>query len=470
VLNLTQGKKVMKRLFNCILALTLGLGISSCSKDENLDVDLTKYNYDTFEKLPIDDYINTNLTVPYNIEVVYRFDRSQTDINKNISPPKIEQVQPAVDMVINGFLKVFEKVAGPTFIKTYTPKQFVLFGSHAYNSNGSVTLGTADGGRRVVLYDINNVNPNSPTDIKRRLRTIHHEFTHIVNQIVAIPPSFREVTTDNVADWTAAANTDAEALRLGFISQYSRSNFGEDFAETVAHLLIEGQAYYNQRIAASSEDGAKKLRAKQTIVEDYYKQFFNIDFKELQYEVYLMLNQTYGDQSQAFLTNLKNNRVASINFNLDSGTEYTLYGKSAAFDAVWKEVKAKLPTISNNAGRQAVSFNLVFLNENKVQLQAAYKNVAGSNFAAWYDFTITYNPDGTIKLKYIDEGLTDTGYGNGRVVIEGWRALITYLETNTFRPDWVSPTIVGYNNSMKFAGFYVASDETNYLYGPVTLK
>src|SRR5690606_7618713 len=200
--------------------------------------------------------------------------------------------------------------AGPTFIKTYTPKQFVLFGSHAYNSNGSVTLGTADGGRRVVLYDINNVNPNSPTDIKRRLRTIHHEFTHIVNQIVAIPPSFREVTTDHVADWTAAANTDAEALRLGFISQYSRSSFGEDFAETVAHLLIEGQAYYNQRIAASSEDGAKKLRAKQTIVEDYYKQFFNIDFKELQYEIYLMLNQTYGDQSQAFLTNLKNNRVA----------------------------------------------------------------------------------------------------------------------------------------------------------------
>src|SRR5690606_342875 len=131
------------------------------------------------------------MTTHINIEVVYSFDRSNKNIEKNISTPKIDSVKPAVDMVLKGFLLPYEKLGGPTMIKTYTPKQFVLFGSHAYNDNGSVTLGTADGGRRVILYDINNLDEENGNDIKRKLRTIHHEFAHILNQMVAIPPSFR---------------------------------------------------------------------------------------------------------------------------------------------------------------------------------------------------------------------------------------------------------------------------------------
>jgi substrate import-associated zinc metallohydrolase lipoprotein len=262
----------MKRLYFVMMVFTAAVAVTSCNKkDDILDVNLEEYNYDDFEAKAIDEYIYNNLTKPYNIEVVYRFDRSHTDVSKNISPPDINKIEPAVNMVRDGFLKIYEKVGGPTFIKTYTPKQFVLFGSHAYNSNGSVTLGTADGGRRVVLYDINNINASNSDNIKRRLRTIHHEFTHIVNQVVAIPPSFRIVTTDYVPDWLASSNTDAEALSLGFISPYSRSSFGEDFAETVAHLLVEGQAFYDKRIAASTPEGAAKLRAKQAIVEEYYK-------------------------------------------------------------------------------------------------------------------------------------------------------------------------------------------------------
>jgi hypothetical protein len=43
-----------------------------------------------------------------------------------------------MDVVINGFLDVYKKIGGVPFIKTYTPKQFALFGSGDYDVDGSV--------------------------------------------------------------------------------------------------------------------------------------------------------------------------------------------------------------------------------------------------------------------------------------------------------------------------------------------
>lgn len=53
-----------------------------------------------------------------------------------------------------------------------------LIGSPAYD-NGKITLGTAEGGLKVTLYNINALNPNS-VDVEMMNRwyfsTMHHEF------------------------------------------------------------------------------------------------------------------------------------------------------------------------------------------------------------------------------------------------------------------------------------------------------
>jgi len=454
-----------------MLALAASVGVMSCSKNnDSLDVNLEEYNYDNFDAQEIDNYIYTNLTKPYNIEVIYRFDRSHTDVSKNISPPNIDKVQPAVDMVRDGFLKIYEKVGGPTFIKTYTPKQFVLFGSHAYNSNGSVTLGTADGGRRVVLYDINNINANDPENIKRRLRTIHHEFTHIVNQIVAIPPSFRVVTTDYVSDWLASTNTDAEALKLGFISPYSRSSYGEDFAETVAHLLVEGQGFYDKRIAASTTDGAAKLRAKQTIVEEYFKQHFNINFKELQYETFLALSEIYKDQSQTLYGAFTSNSISTIGLDIDNSSHYVTYGISPVFKKAWEDAKVGLAAYGNNGGRYPGNLVMSYLSSTLLQLQLTYINPStGGTLSAHYDYAIE-NKDGQTKFTIVANASTETPYANGRTIQNAIKPLLDYFSSYTFEAKWVSPNVVGIGNAMKFAGYFEVGNDENYFYGPVTRK
>ena len=210
----------MKNYILYILLFTVILG--ACKKSDGpLDVDLTKYNADNYIPDPvIDKWLTDSLNIPFNIQTVYRFERNLTDVSRNISPVELDRVLPTMRAVRNIFLKPYEKVAGITFIKKLTPKQFVLYGSPSYNDNGSIVLGTADGGRRVVLYELNGINLNSGESVRRVMRTIHHEFTHIINQNVAIPPSFETISkADYTTDWTGSANTAELAKELGFISR-----------------------------------------------------------------------------------------------------------------------------------------------------------------------------------------------------------------------------------------------------------
>src|SRR5690606_8638421 len=115
-----------------------------------------------------------------------------------------------------------------------------------------------------------------------KLRTIHHEFAHILNQNVVIPPDFEQVSkADYFSDWTNAANSEAVSRSMGFISRYARSQVGEDWAETIAHLLVEGQLFYDKYAADSGPEAYAKMKQKESIVRNWFTQHFNIDFSEL---------------------------------------------------------------------------------------------------------------------------------------------------------------------------------------------
>lgn len=452
----------LKHIFYAGFSVLLLAGAASCRKSETLDVDMSRYNVDNPPPTELDNWITTNLTDPYNIQLVYRFERNLTDVSKDISPVKIEKVKPTAEAIINIFLKTYEKVAGPAFIKKYTPKQFVLYGSPSYNSNGTITLGTADGGRRVVLYELNNLDFTNAGQVSRKMRTIHHEFTHIVNQMVAIPPEFRQVTKGEYnEDWTTGSAADAQ--KFGFVSTYARSQYTEDFAEMTAHLLVEGQLWFDAYAKAAGADGQAKLKRKEALVVDYFKQYFNINFRELQYEVAKVLREKYHDDSKTFLYALQNNLIANplvVNFN--DGAHYTEFGQSEAFKQVWDAVIAGLGV--NN--RKPVSFSVVIKSPTVMQVQHNYTNAAGSSFFAWYDFNISVAANGDITFQRFDSGATDTQYNNGRnsQVQAGFKPFNDYLDGHVFRGDWI-PASAGPLNFLKFGGFYVKDDPANYFYG-----
>lgn len=470
-----------------IFVLSVFLSIFSCRKsDENLEVDLSKYNPDITASGDLDRWISKEFTDPYNIEVVYRFNRDLGNTTRDIAPIDLSKVTPIMTAVLDVYLRPYEKIAGKHFIRRYTPKQFVLFGSVSYNTNGSVTLGTADGGRRVVLYDANNFNENDGNGVKRDMRTIHHEFTHILNQTVKIPEDYEQITkSDYVADWTNSVYTEAEAKALGFVSRYSRSSYTEDFAEVTAHLLAEGQIWFDNYIAtAPSPLAGQKLRKKEEIVIRYFKEYFDIDFRALQAEVQKVLKEKYAatdpaDLSQTLAAALNGNKISTINYT-PTAAHYTTYGNSAAFNTIFNNMvtAAKANLVSGlgtgwaNAVIPYVEFR--FTDAENMVLRIAFKqtSTATTTYFSDYYFKMSVNT-GTGITTFTKSMVGGVHYnGNGAYTLAGFEQyILPYLTNREFVASWLPSTIPSTSPLYRsLGGFYVQGASTNYVYGPIVLK
>lgn len=473
----------MKKIIYSIFAVMMSLSVISCSKsDDNLDVDLSKFNTDITKENDIDKWLTTTFVNPYNIEVVYRYERNFTDVARDISPVYYEKVEPMMTAVLKTFLKTYEEVAGKAFIKKYTPKQFVLYGSPSYNDNGSITLGTADNGRRIVLYELNSLDFTKPAQVKRPIHTIHHEFTHILNQNIEIPPAFEQISkSDYTADWTGSANTAAVAKSLGFITQYSRSSFGEDFAEMTSFLLVDGQIAFENYCSTTNAKAAADLRAKEKLVIAYFKDYYNIDFKILQAAVQKSLKDNYNaeepaDISQSLSNWLINNKVSTISY-IPTSAIYTTYGFSATFNTMWTNYKNAVATQTPAANQRfPQSLLFTFTSSSKMTLRVNYLNNAQtSTLSADYEFDFVIDPS-TREIKFsktMPEGTT-TAHGNGGAAnIKPYfeQYLLPYFTNRIFVADWLPSTIVPTNPLYRtYGGFYEKGVTTNYFYGPIVLK
>ncbi|WP_300600745.1 substrate import-associated zinc metallohydrolase lipoprotein [Niabella sp.] len=459
---------------NLIIITALLLLFVSCRRsDANLDVDLSTYNPDSYVPDPvIDKWLSDSINNPYNIQTVYRFERNLTDVSKDISPITLNRVIPTMQAVLRIFLKPYEKIAGPAFIKKLTPKQYVLYGSPSYNADGSIILGTADGGRRVVLYELNSIDFSNGEQVRRKIRTIHHEFTHILNQNILIPPEFEQVTkADYDADWTNKANTDSLAQALGFVSRYARSNYKEDFAEMTAHLLVQGPVWFNNYVNTANADAKAKLLAKEKLVRDYFRSFYSIEFGALQAEVQKVLKETYNVQDPEDVTRtlpqwLLNNKVSTITYDPAAG-HYTTYGSSASFTTVYNNYKNAITALS----RTLDSIQFLFPASGKMIFRAYYRS-GSTKYAADYDFNYTVNAVSGLVVftKSLPEG-TGGNYTNTSVQPPFEQYMLPYLTARQFIAAWLPATLPPTSPDYRtFGGFYVNGTPSNYFYGPMVLK
>ncbi len=290
---------------------------SSCRKEETLNVDFNNFNVDNpILNTPLDGWLNSTFLNEYNMEVIYRYNRFYHGEDKDVASVKVDKVQPQMQTYLEGFLLPYRKIAGETFIKKYSPKQVVLFGSGAYNTDNSYTLATAAAGRRITIYDLNNFNIADGSTVTRKLRTIHHEFTHILNQIVPMPTDFQVISKANYnATWTTV--TTATARDLGFVTPYATSQPGEDFAEMATHLLVEGQAWFDAWANGSSVAGKAALKAKEASVVSYFSINLGIDFRALQQEIQNIVRNQYKFQPASFPYWMGQNLFKTMTVNLE---------------------------------------------------------------------------------------------------------------------------------------------------------
>ena len=293
----------MKAIKIIIAALSIAAMVASCKKEDALgNVDnIPGLGGDTWAPGAIDAWIYDSLTVPYNIGVKYKWDQGelQDDFNKDLVPPKEENVIPMLEAINQAWIHPYVAEAGLSFFKNISPKYFILVGSPAYEQ-GALKLGTAEGGRKVTLYDVNDFRIKGmpgyvlgdTENVKQVFHTIHHEFAHILDQTIKVPVEFSQSSAGSyTSDWLNVTPQDAQ--NEGFISQYAISQAREDWAEMVSLMLVEGQAWFDQYVNSINYTGTTangttavvakaRLRQKESVVVSYFKESWNINFRNLQ--------------------------------------------------------------------------------------------------------------------------------------------------------------------------------------------
>lgn len=281
----------MKKWKYCIgMAFLLGAG--ACSEEDFVpDQYLHSLGGDEYVLNETDHWIIDNYTSPYNMEVKYRWDQSELDLNRTLVPVKEEVVIPVMKVVREVWIKPYEQLAGANFIRAYSPKKYVLVGSPKYNPNdGTITLGEAEGGRKIVLYRLNWFDIHDRSLIQEIMKTVHHEFGHTLHQTVLYPEEFKNITPGG---YTTSWNnrTETEALGYGYVSPYASSGPDEDFVEMIARIAVYGPDWFEKKVADAAEmyknassasefayDPSEALRRKEAIVVDYMKNIWGVDF------------------------------------------------------------------------------------------------------------------------------------------------------------------------------------------------
>lgn len=173
----------MKKIKVFIL-LALALAAVSCS-EEDLD---SKSIFDTSspERNAFETWILNNYTEPYNIDLKYRFEDIESDMKYNVTPAAYDKSVALAKLVKYLWIEAYEELVGQEFVATYCPKVLHFVGSPEYEkSGGSMVLGTAEGGLKITLFNVNGLNPENPdAEILNEwyFKTMHHEFAHILHQ------------------------------------------------------------------------------------------------------------------------------------------------------------------------------------------------------------------------------------------------------------------------------------------------
>ena len=144
-------------------------------------------------------------------------------------------------------------------MKQYGPRIFHFIGSSGYNATtGTEVLGTAAGGVKITLYNINEMKPftddvqYNEDDIsvlnERFFHTMHHEFSHILHQTKAYPVAFGQVTSGTYDPMTWQERDSIVTHQLGYVTHYGSSATYEDFVETLSCIITDTDVRWMNRL------------------------------------------------------------------------------------------------------------------------------------------------------------------------------------------------------------------------------
>ena len=287
--------KFFKYMSTISLAVAALMATTSCSDDElgdtifpdtTTELDPNSYTY-KFDKWLKQEYLDV-----YNLDFRYKMQDVGTDMNYNLVPAELTKAEDLALLTKYLWFDVYTKVAGSEFLKMYGPRIIHLIGSPAYNpQSGTMTLGLAEGGIKVSLFRVNELdNTNFDAMNEYYFKTMHHEFAHILHQTKTIPTEFRAISNGRYDDNNWQDQWEPRMNSLGMVTNYASSQMREDFAEVIANYITKTDAQWEYMLKMAARGWESESSEEDTSSKYYCWYYFdNNDAKN---------NKSYAEDSQ----------------------------------------------------------------------------------------------------------------------------------------------------------------------------
>lgn len=266
-----------------ILLLLLALTWVSCSEEELSSESVITIDQEDYT--PFDYWLERNYVAPYNIQFKYRYEDNESDMNYYTIPARYEAAVKLAHIVKYMCLESYDEVGGIAFTRAYFPKLIFTIGEWEYENNGTYILGTAEGGKKILLSGANYIDQyvKDADELNRYyLKTIHHEFTHIMNQTVNYSADFQLITGSGyVADKWSEPPYNTDFLTRGFITAYAQHSPDEDLAEMLSTFVCNSPERWAYWMGLAGTEGERLIMTKFDLVNRYMNDSFGIDLVQL---------------------------------------------------------------------------------------------------------------------------------------------------------------------------------------------
>lgn len=285
----------MNKFVSILFIVISSFLLIGCNNDEAINTEQSIFNTESIIRNKFDNWLLSNYINPYNIEVKYRMEDLESDMTHVLIPATYEKSIALMKIIKHVWMEAYDELVGINFLRKFVPKSMHLIGSPAYDDNGTMVLGTAEGGMKITLYNVNDLNLEK-IDLNMLntyyFRTMHHEFAHILHQTRNYDPAFDRITENAYIgnNWYIytdpetggkSSRTDEQAWQAGFVTPYSMSESREDFVENIAMYITHDQAYWDNMMEKAGKEGAAILKRKFTIVFNYMLETWEINLNEL---------------------------------------------------------------------------------------------------------------------------------------------------------------------------------------------
>lgn len=274
-------------IYMLMLALVMGLGFVACS--DNDPDGPTIFPVTSPERDQLDMWLQKNYTSPYNIDFKYKMEDIESDYQYTLTPADSAKSAKLAIIIKYLWLDSYAEVLGHDFVKHNVPRVIHLVGSPAYNSNGTIVLGTAEGGLKVTLYQVNSLTDamleSYASMTEYYFHTMHHEFTHILNQKKPYDTSYNKITESGYVSGNWYQVQDSVAHGKGFVTPYAMSEGLEDFAEMLSTYITytpeQWQAILDDAQKVGGDEAVSALNQKLNIVRNYMLDSWDVDIDVL---------------------------------------------------------------------------------------------------------------------------------------------------------------------------------------------